>query len=79
MTASSVEVLVILVFSADGFRLAEDVLGWGRQKKMRIAILSAADVSSWYDATLLERGHEIMFGPFRPCSYGSGRLDQGRH
>jgi hypothetical protein len=29
-----------------------------------IAILSAADVSSWYAHTLLERGHEIMFGPF---------------
>ena len=33
-------------------------------KKMKIAILSAADVSSWYGVTLMERGHEIMFGPF---------------
>ena len=33
-------------------------------KKMKIAILSAADVSGWYAATLMERGHEIMFGPF---------------
>ena len=33
-------------------------------KKMKIAILSAADVSSWYAATLLERGHEITIGPF---------------
>ena len=32
--------------------------------KMNIAILSAADVSSWYAGTLVERGHEIMFGPF---------------
>jgi hypothetical protein len=31
---------------------------------MKIAILSAADVSSWYAVTLMERGHEIMFGPF---------------
>jgi hypothetical protein len=30
---------------------------------MKIAILSAADVSSWYGATLMERGHEIIFGP----------------
>ena len=31
---------------------------------MKIAILSAAHVSSWYAGTLVERGHEIMFGPF---------------
>jgi hypothetical protein len=31
---------------------------------MKIAILSAADVSSWYGATLTERGHKIIFGPF---------------
>jgi hypothetical protein len=31
---------------------------------MKIAILSAADVSSWYGATLMERGHQITFGPF---------------
>ena len=31
---------------------------------MKIAILSAADVSSWYGATLMERGHEIIFGPY---------------
>ena len=31
---------------------------------MKIAILSDADVSSWYAGTLAERGHEIMFGPF---------------
>ena len=31
---------------------------------MKIAILSAADVSSWYGVTLMERGHEIMLGPF---------------
>ena len=31
---------------------------------MKIAILSASDVSSWYAATLMERGHQIMFGPF---------------
>jgi hypothetical protein len=31
---------------------------------MNIAILSDADVSSWYAASLMERGHEIMFGPF---------------
>ena len=30
---------------------------------MKIAILSDADVSSWYAGTLVERGHEIMFGP----------------
>ena len=33
-------------------------------EKMKIAILSDADVSSWYAGTLVERGHEIMFGPF---------------
>jgi hypothetical protein len=32
--------------------------------KMKIAILSAADVSGWYAATLMERGHEITIGPF---------------
>jgi hypothetical protein len=31
---------------------------------MKIAILSAADVSGWYGATLMERGHKIIFGPF---------------
>ena len=31
---------------------------------MKIAILSDADVSSSYADTLVERGHEIMFGPF---------------
>jgi hypothetical protein len=31
---------------------------------MKIAILSAADVSDWYGATLMERGHKIMYGPF---------------
>jgi hypothetical protein len=31
---------------------------------MKIAILSAADVSSWYAATLMERGHEITIGSF---------------
>ncbi len=31
---------------------------------MKIAILSASDVSSWYAATLIERGRQIMFGPF---------------
>ncbi|MCS3764956.1 hypothetical protein [Bradyrhizobium centrosematis] len=31
---------------------------------MKIAILSAADVSGWYGATLMERGHSVMFGPF---------------
>jgi hypothetical protein len=31
---------------------------------MKIAILSAADVSGWYGATLMERGHKVMFGPF---------------
>jgi hypothetical protein len=31
---------------------------------MKIAILSAADVSGWYGATLMGRGHTIMFGPF---------------
>jgi hypothetical protein len=31
---------------------------------MKIAILSAADVSGWYAATLMERGHEIIVGPF---------------
>jgi hypothetical protein len=35
---------------------------------MKIAILSAADVSDRYGATLLERGHEVMFGPFGPVS-----------
>jgi hypothetical protein len=31
---------------------------------MKIAILSAANVSGWYGATLMQRGHEITFGPF---------------
>jgi hypothetical protein len=31
---------------------------------MKIAILSAADVSGWYAATLMERGHKITVGPF---------------
>ena len=31
---------------------------------MKLAILSAADVSGWYGATLMERGHKVMFGPF---------------
>lgn len=31
---------------------------------MKIAILSAADVSGWYGATLMERGHQSTFGPF---------------
>ena len=31
---------------------------------MKIAILSASDVSSMYAVTLMERGHQIMFGPF---------------
>lgn len=31
---------------------------------MKIAILSAAEVSGWYGATLMERGHEVSFGPF---------------
>ena len=31
---------------------------------MNIAILSAADVSSWYAATLMDRGHKITIGPF---------------
>jgi hypothetical protein len=31
---------------------------------MKISILSAAGVSSMYATTLMERGHEITFGPF---------------
>ena len=31
---------------------------------MKIAILSASDVSSMYAVTLMERGHQIVFGPF---------------
>ena len=31
---------------------------------MKVAILSAADVSGWYAATLMERGHKIVIGPF---------------
>lgn len=31
---------------------------------MKIAILSTAEVSGWYGATLIERGHEVIFGPF---------------
>ncbi len=30
---------------------------------MKIAILSASDVSSMYAVTLMERGHQIVFGP----------------
>lgn len=33
-------------------------------RQMKIAILSAADVSGWYAATLMERGHETIIGPF---------------
>jgi hypothetical protein len=32
--------------------------------EMKIAILPAADVSGWYGATLMERGHKVIFGPF---------------
>jgi len=28
---------------------------------MKIAILSSANVADWYAATLLERGHQLMF------------------
>jgi hypothetical protein len=31
---------------------------------MKIAILSAADVTGWYAATLMARGHKITIGPF---------------
>ncbi|MGB9392096.1 MAG: hypothetical protein WCB70_19205 [Xanthobacteraceae bacterium] len=31
---------------------------------MKIPILSASDVSSMYAVTLMERGHQIVFGPF---------------
>jgi hypothetical protein len=31
---------------------------------MKIAILSAADVSGRYAATLMDRGHKIAIGPF---------------
>jgi hypothetical protein len=31
---------------------------------MKIAILSASDAASMYAATLMERGHQIVFGPF---------------
>jgi hypothetical protein len=31
---------------------------------MKIAILSASDVAGMYAATLMERGHQIMLGPF---------------
>jgi hypothetical protein len=31
---------------------------------MKIVILSASNVASWYSATLMERGHEITIGPF---------------
>lgn len=31
---------------------------------MKIAILSASDVSSMYAVTLMERGHQISIGPF---------------
>jgi hypothetical protein len=30
---------------------------------MKIAILSDSDVAGWYAASLMERGHEIQFGP----------------
>lgn len=31
---------------------------------MKIAILSTADVAGMYGATLMERGHNVIFGPF---------------
>jgi hypothetical protein len=31
---------------------------------MKISILSAADVSGWYGATLMERGHKVTWGPY---------------
>jgi uncharacterized protein YbjT (DUF2867 family) len=31
---------------------------------MKIAILTPSDVAGWYAATLMERGHQITFGPF---------------
>jgi hypothetical protein len=47
--------------------------------KMKIAILSAADVSSWYAATLLERGHEITIGPFGHVPTAVAALIKERH
>jgi hypothetical protein len=45
-----------------GRALGDDLKSRGLE--MKIAILSTADVSSWYGATLMERGHQIIFGPF---------------
>ena len=45
---------------------------------MKIAILSAADVGSWYAATLMERGHQITIGPFGYIPEGGEGPDRGR-
>ena len=41
---------------------------------MNIAILSAADVSGWYGATLMERGHKVTFGPFGHVSTSVAKM-----
>ena len=45
---------------------------------MKIAILSAEDVTSWYAATLLERGHEITIGPFGYVPLALARMIEDR-
>jgi hypothetical protein len=39
------------------------LLDLAKQASMKIAILSAGEVSSMYAVTLIQRGHEVMFGP----------------
>jgi hypothetical protein len=41
---------------------------------MKIAILSAAEVSGWYGATLMERGHSVIFGPFGHVATSVGQM-----
>ena len=40
------------------------LLDLAKQASMKIAILSAGEVSGMYAVTLIQRGHEVMFGPF---------------
>lgn len=49
-----------------------------RCHEMKIAILTAGDVSGWYAATLMERGHEITIGPFGHVSAAvAGMINDG--
>ena len=39
---------------------------------MKIAVLSHNDVSGWYAATLIERGHQVTVSQGRRCKHAPG-------